>query len=193
MGGKSRGKERAVKFISVILICVSYLFLTSFLTATLALSFANMQLFFYSRLLFWIFGAIGLLSFVFIAAICLLDIKGFSFSPSFQMDLKISLLPFYLIYWSLCLFPFFLLTCNVFALIGIIPLYIGFIGSVFVVLFGTSAPVIVVLIRGIMAKEGKTMYVSVVYLLLSLVFLGDVAAAILIYREAKSKEGLAIG
>ena len=63
----------------------------------------------------------------------------------------------------------------------------------FIVLFGTSSPVIVVLIRGIMAKEGKTMYVSVVYLLLSLVFVGDVAAAILIYREAKSKEGLAIG
>ena len=193
MGGKSQGKESAVKVISVFLICVSYLFLASFLAATLALGFGNTQLFFYSRLLFWAFGAIGLLSFVFIAAICLLDIKGFSFSPSFQMGLKISLLPFYLIYFSLCLFPFFLLTCNVFALIWIIPLYYGFFGFMFIVLFGTSSPVIVVLIRGIMAKEGKTMYVSVVYLLLSLVFVGDVAAAILIYREAKSKEGLAIG
>ena len=191
MGGKSQGKERTVKVISVFLLCVSYLFLASFLTATLALSFGNTQLFFYSRLLFWVFGAIGLLLFVLIAAICLLDIKGFSFSPSFQMGLKISLLPFYLIYLFLCLFPFFLPICNVFALIWSIPLCIGFFGSVFIVLFGTSAPVIVVLIRGIMAKEGKAMYVSVVYLLLSLVFVGDVAAAILIYREAKSKEGLA--
>lgn len=193
MGGKSQIKERAVKVIAVFLVCVSYLFVAAFLTATLALNFGNKQLFLISRLIFWVLGAIGLLFFILIAAICLLDIKGLSFSPSFQMGLKISLLPFYLIYLALSFFPFFLVFCNVFAVLWIMPLYIGYFGFVFIILFGTSAPTIVVLIRGIMAKEGKAMYVSVPYLLLSLVFVGDVAAAILMYKESKSKEDLAIG
>lgn len=193
MGGKIRSKEGAVKVISVFLVSASYLFVASFLVATLALYFENTQLFSISRLIFWVLGAIGLLFFILIAATCLLDIKGLSFSPSFQMGLKISLLPFYLIYLVLSFFPFFLVFRNVFAGLRIMPLYIGLFGSVFITLFGTSAPTIVVLIRGIMAKEGKAMYVSVPYLLLSMVFVGDVAAAILICREKKSKEGLAIG